>query len=171
MGRIIKSIDFLNNWVGRIVSLALIPLILIVVVEVIRRYGFNSPSAWSFEISRFIFGGYIALGGGYTFLHKGHVAMDLVYTRLSLNMRAALDMCTSIFFFLFCGTFFVEMWKISSEAFENQQRVGTGAGYDPYIWPIYATLCVGGFLLLIQGVAELAKNMLIITRRGKETES
>jgi TRAP-type mannitol/chloroaromatic compound transport system permease small subunit len=162
---LLRSIDALNDRVGKAVSLVMAPMIAIVVFEVACRYGFNAPTEWSFEVSKFIFGGYIALGGAYTLLHGGHVNMDIVYNRLSPRKKAIVDVITATLFFLFCGVFFWEILKVTWEAILTGQKVGSGAGFDPQVWPIFITICIGALLILLQGTAGFIRNLRTVLRR------
>jgi TRAP-type mannitol/chloroaromatic compound transport system permease small subunit len=134
-------------------------MIAIVVFEVVCRYVFNAPTEWSFEVSKFVFGGYIALGGAYTLIHGGHVNMDIVYNRLSPRKKAIVDVITATLFFLFCGVFFWETLKVTWEAILTGQKVGTGAGFDPQVWPIFVAICIGALLILLQGTAGFIRNL------------
>lgn len=60
--RLLSSIDQLNEWVGRKVSLLLYVLAFLVAIEVIARYVFNRPSIWAFEAELFIFWGCLHAG-------------------------------------------------------------------------------------------------------------
>ena len=86
---IIGGIDTLNEWVGRIVAWAIVPLCLMVVYEVVVRklgtdptlYGAEvwrmitgsseesliqpAPTLWVYDVSRMIYGAMFMLGAGY----------------------------------------------------------------------------------------------------------
>jgi len=118
-------------------------------------------------MSKFIFGGYIALGGAYTLLHRGHVNMDIIYNRFSSRRKAIIDVMTAAFFYLFSGVFFWETLKVSWEAIWSGEKVGTGAGFDPQIWPIFVTICFGAFMILLQGTVGFIRNLKIAIKGGK----
>src|SRR3546814_8437200 len=82
------------------------PMLAVMIWEIVLRYFFNSPSLWAYDISLFIYGGYIALGGAYTYLAGGHVNVDIIWGLLSPRGRAVLDILTSGFAFLFLGVLF-----------------------------------------------------------------
>jgi len=97
MVNVLSTAENINHWAGQIT-----------LYLVVLRYIFNSPTIWAFEVSNFLFGGIIILGGGYLLLHKGHVSVDIIYNRLSVRGKAILDLCTAPLFFLFVG---VLMWQ------------------------------------------------------------
>ena len=93
--------DWLNAKFAWIVAFLIVPMLCIMIWEIVLRYFFNAPSLWAYEISLFLYGGYIALGGAYTHLTGGHVNVDIIWVRLSPRRRALLDILTSGFAFLF----------------------------------------------------------------------
>ena len=73
MYRIIRIIDIINEWSGKIFSWLFLPLTFIVVSEVIMRYIFNDPIIGVWDISGIIQALIVVFGGGYAMLHKSHV--------------------------------------------------------------------------------------------------
>lgn len=63
---------------GRLVSLLILPLIVIIVYSSLRSYLFKDPPIWSFELSLFLFGSFFMLGAAYCHLEKKHVAVDVL---------------------------------------------------------------------------------------------
>src|SRR3546814_16332163 len=111
------------------------------VCEVVRRYFFKSPSLWAYDIALFCYGGYIALGGAYTYLAVGHVKVYIIWGQLSPRGRAVLDILTSGFAFLFLGVLF---W-VSLEITINSWTIGetTMSHWQPLYYPLRPTLQVG----------------------------
>src|SRR3546814_4778194 len=93
--------------------------------EVVLRYVFQAPTTWGNELITFIFAGYILLGGGYTLLHRDHVAMDIVYARLSRRTQAILDVLTAGFVILYCWILLRETGTMAYEALETGQRASS----------------------------------------------
>ena len=98
--------DWLNAKFAWVIALLIVPMLCIMIWEIVLRYFFNAPSLWAYEVSLFLYGGYIALGGAYTHLIGGHVNVDIIWIRLSIRKRALLDVVTSGFAFLFLGVMF-----------------------------------------------------------------
>src|SRR4030043_53496 len=97
---ILRIADVTNEWVGRVGSFLFLPLILFITFEVVMRYVFRSPTIWVHETSEYLLVILAMLGGGYTFLHKGHVSVDIIYSRLSVRRRAILDLIITAPFML-----------------------------------------------------------------------
>ena len=81
-------IDFLNEWVGRGVSWVTLGLVLVVFVDVVMRYLFNTSFVFTQELEWHLFGVMFLLGAGYTLLQDGHVRVDVLYQRFSPRTRA-----------------------------------------------------------------------------------
>ena len=80
---LLRAIDQLNEWTGRILALSIFPMFLLVLSEVIRRYFFNAPTVWGTEMTQLIFGAYVILSGGHILKSNGHVNVDILYARLA----------------------------------------------------------------------------------------
>lgn len=162
--RVIESFlrftDWLNAKFGWIVAFLMCPMILIMIWEIVMRYFFNRPSLWAYEISLFLYGGYVVLGGAYTHLAGGHVNVDIVWGRLSARGRAVLDILTSGFALLFLGVLFWESLKITI----NSWAIGetTMTHWQPPYYPLRTTVPVGCFLFLLQVLAKLIRDVLTV---------
>ena len=149
--RFIRLVDNLNDWVGRIFSLLVVGMMLVLVWEIVLRYVFDAPTKWAHETSQFFFGGFFLLGGGYLLRWRGHVNVEIIYRRFSLRRRAILDLLTWALFFLFCG---VLVWKTAGSAWVSVQRMEYSIStWGPPVWPIKLVIPIAAFLMLIQGLA------------------
>ena len=94
-------VDSLNKRLGFGIALLLYPLALVMLVEVITRHVFNAPAQWTFMLTLFIFSYTTFLGAGWVLLHKGHVNVDILHSRLSPRWQAIVDSITAPFTFVF----------------------------------------------------------------------
>lgn len=155
----LRFTDWLNAKFAWIVAFLICPMLGIMICEIVLRYFSNSPSLWAYEISLFIYGAYIVLGGAYTHLAGGHVNADIVWGQLSLRGRALLDVLTSGFAFRFlCVPFWVAL-----QITINSWRIGetTMSHWKPIYYPLRTTLPVGCFLFLMQVIAKLIRDVMI----------
>jgi len=149
MVNVLSTAENINHWAGQI--------------TLYLRYIFNSPTIWAFEVSNFLFGGIIILGGGYLLLHKGHVSVDIIYNRLSVRGKAILDLCTAPLFFLFVGVLMwqgIDMFWTSLSRWEHSP--------SPALWPVKLLIPVGCGLMLIQLLVNFVKNIMIVRYYYKE---
>lgn len=162
---VVRFIDIGTEWVGRIAS----PLILLVMVfmflEVVLRYGFNRPTIWAWDISVQLAAAFALLGGAYTFLHHGHVRVDVLYNRFPPKVKAIAELSTLLLFFLFCV---VLLWQGGEMAWASLMvREVKVTILAPPLYPLKILLVVATFLLLLQGIASFIRNLSIVIT-GKE---
>jgi len=160
-------IDKLNDKVGKGVMFLIAALTLMVVFTVVMRYGLDAPTAWSFEAIGFVFGTYVILAGGYAILHHSHVAVDILYTRFSPRVKAALDVFTSLVFFCFAVAL---VWKGSQYAWHSVEiRQTTGSLWNPPVYPVKMMIPIGASLLLLQGIAKFIRDFMTVIGVGRGT--
>ncbi|MBU4353040.1 MAG: TRAP transporter small permease subunit [Nanoarchaeota archaeon] len=168
MQKIVRISNFLNavsELTGKTVSLLLIPMCLLLVYEVIARYGFNNPTIFSHELSTFLFGGIGVLGGAYAHYHKAHVNLDIFYGRWSPRTRAIMDIISSPLFFFFLV---ILIWRGAEMAHDSLVlNEHTSTPWGPPLFPLKLTIPLASILLLFQGIAKLCMDILFVIH-GKE---
>ena len=162
----LRYTDFVNAKFGWFVAFLMVPIIAIMVYEIIMRYFFSASSLWAYEITLFMYGSYIALGGAYTLLVRGHVNVDVIWGRFSPRGRAILDLCTVGLVFLYLGVLFKESLEAAMESWAIMETTMTH--WSPPYYPLRTSLPVACFLFLLQVLAKFIRDLhLAIT--GKET--
>lgn len=109
--RFLVFVEALSLWSGRLAAWLTLAAVLILTVEVVRRYFFNAPTQWAHEVSTLLFGLLYAFTGAYALKEKAHVGVDVFYARLSPKGRAWVNLLGFVFLALFCGTLLVYGWK------------------------------------------------------------
>lgn len=162
LSRVLNAIDSITKWSGQGLSFMVYAGIAILFIEVVLRYGFGHPTIWAHGYSQRIFGSYFILIGTYTLLNKGHVRMDLLYNRVSLRRRLALDFGITVLVGMWCA---ILMWKGSLFFWSSfsVREVDEMVLAQP-IYPIKLLIPIGGFLLLIQWLADLVRSTIIAIR-------
>ena len=162
----LSVIDKINEWAGRLTSFLIIPLIAFMVWGVTLRYVFDAPVIWADEMSLFIFGGYIMLGGGYTLLHDAHVNVPILHSHLHSRARATVDLITSILFYCVCA---VLLWKGIDMAWSSlKQLEHSFSVWGPPVYPVKLTIPIGAFLLLLQGITKFTRDFMTMAGHNKE---
>ena len=85
---IIKFIQFISEWSGRIFSVTILVLLVFSCYEVFTRRVLHSPTIWTHEILSYFFCASVMLLMGHTQLHKGHANVDILYARFSPKTQA-----------------------------------------------------------------------------------
>lgn len=75
----VRTIDRLNDAIGRGVAWLTLAMVLITFLVVVLRYVFSLGWVWMQESYVWLHGIVFMLGAGYTLLHDGHVRVDIFY--------------------------------------------------------------------------------------------
>jgi len=138
-----------------------------VVVEVFKRYALNAPTAWIFDASNMMYGTLFMMGGAYTLCQDGHVRGDFFYGSAKPRTQAWLDLVLYITFFIpgvialtWAGwNYAADSWAIHEQTFNA----------DPLpLYPFKSVIPVAGFIVLMQGLAEIFRCIVCI-RTGEWT--
>ena len=129
--------------------------------EIINRSWFQPP-LWTQEMAQYTMVGYFVLGGAYSLILGANVRMDLLYARWSVRKQAAVDCITVFGLIIFLGVLLWGGIDSTIYAFEVGERSRTA--WRPYMAPIKIVICTGTFLMLLQSIAFLIRD--IATLRG-----
>ncbi|MCS6867538.1 TRAP transporter small permease subunit, partial [Thermus sp.] len=80
--RLVGLVEAISLWSGRLAAWLTLAAVLILTVEVVRRYFFNAPTQWAHEVSTLLFGLLYVLTGAYALRERAHVGVDVFYARL-----------------------------------------------------------------------------------------
>jgi TRAP-type mannitol/chloroaromatic compound transport system permease small subunit len=163
----LHKVDAISTWVGKAFAWLIVVLMLLVVVEVFKRYALNAPTAWVFDASNMLYGALFMMGGAYTLAHDGHVRGDFLYGNFPPRKQATIDLILYVVFFLpgiaaltWAGwTFFSESLAINEQTFNA----------DPLpVYPFKFMIPFAGALVLLQGVAEIVR-CIVCLKTGEWT--
>lgn len=151
------ALQYVNRFVTMAIGLFVVIASLLVVFEVVMRYGLKSPTLWSAELVTYLCGALYVLAGTYTESHDGHVRMDVFYGRFPPRARAAADLISALCLIAFCGAIAWAAAEWTWDAIAN--RLTSGSVWDPPIAPIRLAMLLGAVLLLLYGVANLVASV------------
>jgi TRAP-type mannitol/chloroaromatic compound transport system permease small subunit len=167
--RIVRAIDRFTDTTGTWIAWLNIPLVLAVSYEVVARYGFNSPTIWSYDVTFMLYATIFMLGAAYA-LHKGaHIRTDFFFEKWSIRTRGVIDSVAYIVFFFPALAVFLyvsgaEGWY-SFEIGETSEQ----SPWRPILWPFKMVVPLTCLLLMIQGASETIKSVYA-ARMGIELE-
>ena len=127
------------------------------------RYLFNSGSIAIQELELHLFSIILLLGSAYTLKHDEHVRLDIFYSSKLINdkVRIWLDVLGTLLILLpFCLLIIISAWPFVTQAYIHNE-ISPDPGGLPARWLIKAAIPLGFFFLLIQGIAEALKKLLI----------
>lgn len=154
---IVSRIDILNNWAGRITCLMLLPVIFAMVYEVVARKLFVAPTDWAYDTSRMLSGAMFMLGAGYALMRGVHIRADFLYRNWRGETQALVDALLYLFFYFPAMLFFFWVtFEYSLKTWTRWELTMDSALMAP-LAPMRTAMPVGIVLLILQGVAELAR--------------
>jgi TRAP-type mannitol/chloroaromatic compound transport system permease small subunit len=155
----VRTIDRFAELCGVVVAWLMVPLMAAVVYEVVARYAFNAPTAWSFDVSYMLYGAMFMLGAAYALRIGAHIRTDFFWERWSLRTRGVIDTVAYVaFFFPGIALFFWVGWGEAWYAWEIAE-VSEQTPWRPLLWPLKACIPLAAALLLLQGLSELTKSL------------
>lgn len=165
MKTFLSVIDQLSDWSGKIFSFLWIAVIIVIVLEVVLRYGFNAPTKYAHELTAFLCAVVYILGGAYTLYLRGHVSVDIFYNRFSPRGRALLDVITFPTFIIYI---IILLWSGFDRAW-GATIIGetSGSPWNPPIYPVLLTIPLGALLIFLQGLAKFIRDFTVVIK-GKE---
>lgn len=169
--RIARGIDRLNGWIGGAVAWLTVAMVLIGAFNAIARYSGRflgvslSSNAW-IELQWYLFSIIFLLGAGWVLREDGHVRVDVIFARLSARAQAWINILgITLLLVPFC---LFTLW-VSWPSVRNSWLIREGSP-DPGglpRWPLKPLILVCFALLLLQGIAELIRQV----RRLREPDA
>jgi TRAP-type mannitol/chloroaromatic compound transport system permease small subunit len=160
--KLMFAVDHISTFVGKGAGWLIIVLMVMVCIDVFRRYVLNAPSAWIGELSVMAYGAVIMLSGAYTLAQNGHVRGDFLYGSMKPRTQATLDLILYIVFFLpgivalcYAGyKFAADSWRIG----EHTTQIANG----PPIYHFKSLIPIAGGLLILQGFVEILRCVICL---------
>src|SRR3982750_1035184 len=95
----LHAVDGISTWVGKAAAWLIMVLMIVVCVEVFKRYILNAPTAWIFDLDNMLYGTLFMMCGAYTLSQDGHVRGDFLYSSMKPRTQAAFDLTLYFLFF------------------------------------------------------------------------
>lgn len=182
----VRAVDGFNRGLGKIIMWGVFVMAAILLWSSISKTFFN-PSLWTLEVAQFAMVAYYVLGGPYSIQMGSNVRMDLFYAEWSVKKKAWFDAFTVLLLiFYLCVLLYGALNSTAySLGYFGKDSIGfwwdlvvtfvTGGpdaaaeklGYiersptawRPYLWPVKFIMLFGFFLMLLQTVSELLKDI------------
>jgi TRAP-type mannitol/chloroaromatic compound transport system permease small subunit len=161
----IKFIDTFIEWTGKTSSWLVLGLVLLICYDVAMRYLFQQGSVALQELEWHLFALIFLLCSAYTLKHDEHVRVDIIYQShfMSDKKRALVNIFGTLFLLLpFCILILTSSWPFVENAFYYNEGSPDPGGL-PYRFLLKGSLLVAFGLLILQALADLARNILTIS--------
>ena len=186
MAGYVRVVDAVNYRLGRIMMYGVYVMMAILLWSSISKT-FFLPSEWTLEMAQFAMVAYYIMGGPYSIQLGSNVRMDLFYGSWSVRRKAWFDSFTVLFLIFYLGVllyggigstaYSLGHWGDEPVGFFGQivgsfmtggpdaaaEVIGrterSPTAWRPYLWPIKVLMCIGIFLMLLQAISELFKDI------------
>ena len=134
----------------------------VVIVVVVGRYFFEIGSVALQELTTYLHATIFMLGIAYTLKHDGHVRVDIFYRNFSNRSQALINIIGGLVFILpisvFVGLssweYVVASWSVMETSTENNGL--------QFVYLLKTVMLIMPFLLVIQGLITVTKNLLAL---------
>ena len=187
----VRYVDAMNHRLGRIMMYGIFVMVGVMMWSSVSKT-FFIPARWTLETAQFALVAYYLLGGPYSIQLGANVRMDLFYGSWSPRQKAWMDVFTVwflifylvvmlygaigstayslghfgdkpfVFFRDLIYTFFTSGPEAAGKLLGFIERSPTS--WRPYLWPVKVIATIGIFLMLLQAISELIKD--VATVRG-----
>ena len=162
-----RAIDRLNAFVGKYSIWLIFAATFISAANAIVRKAFDTSSNAFLEVQWYLFAWSFLIAAGYTLLHREHVRIDVVNSRLSKKAQVWIDIIGFAFFLTpLCLTILWLSMPVVIQMYQSGEVSGNPGGLIR--WPVWAAIPVGISLLLLQGISELIKRIAFLTGDGPD---
>ncbi len=182
----VRIVERINYRIGRIIMYGIFFMIGVLLWSSISKT-FFLPSLWTLEIAQFAMVAYYILGGPYSIQLGSNVRMDLFYHEWTDRRKAQVDAITVLLLIFYLGVLLqgaassnaYSLGHFGNEPFTFLKDVVVGfvtggfggvqevtgflerspTAWRPYLWPIKTVMIIGIFLMLLQAICELVKDI------------
>lgn len=163
MQKIVRYIDRMNDVIGRSISWLTLLMVIITFLVVVLRYVFSSGWIAMQESIIYMHSIVFMLGVAFTLKQNGHVRVDIFYERMGPRSRAWVDLLGAIFLLIpFCLFIILISWNYVSLSWSLLEG-SRDAGGLPAVFLLKTTIPVMAMLLMLQGVAQGLRSILLLT--------
>lgn len=162
MTTFVRVVDRFNYLIGRVMMYGIFALMGVLMWSTISKQAFIIPSFWTLEVAQYILVAYYLLGGAYSIQLGANVRMDLFYSEWSVRKKAWVDSITVLVLIFYLGVMLYGGIESTQYAIKYQEH--SPSMWRPLMWPIKSMMCLGIFMMLLQAISELFKD--IATLKG-----
>jgi len=160
--KFLHTIDGISTWVGKAAAWLIIGLMLVVCIEVFKRYILNAPTAWIFDLDNMLYGTLFMLCGAYTLAQNAHVRGDFLYSSMKPRTQAALDLVLYVVFFI--PGILALIWAGYSYAGDSWRILehSTVTSDGPPVYHFKSMIPIAGVFVMLQGIAEIVRSAVCL---------
>ena len=167
---LIRIINLINRVIGETVSWLTLLMVLVTVLVVVLRYGFNIGFIWMQESVRFMYSAVFLLCAGYTLFKDKHVRVDVLYLGLSERKKALVDLIGSIFLLLpVCFVIFYYSWSYVLNSWEQLEGSIEERGLH-LVFLMKTFIWLFAILVSMQSLATIINSLIILKNNKRNND-
>lgn len=155
------------EWTGRTLAWAVLAMVVLMLVVVVARHGFDAGWIALQESVTWLHGLVVMLGLAYTLQHDAHVRVDVLYRHAAPRTRAWVDLIGCVFLLLpLCGFIVWSSWPYVLDSW----RLGEAsreAGGLPGLYLLKTAIPAAAALLALRGILLATAAIKSIREYGK----
>ena len=169
--KLARGIDHLTEWTGRTIAWLTVFMMLLTCTVVVMRYFLETGSIALQESITYMHALVFLMGAAYTLKHGGHVRVDILYQKFGAKGQALVDALGGILFLVpVCLLIILFSWDYVANSWAVYESSKEAQGL-PWVYLLKTLLIVMPVTLLLQGIAEIIKNLLFFFGLGGEHSS
>lgn len=169
--KIVNLIDLISEKIGRGVGWLTTLMVLLVFYDTVMRYAFNKGNVALQELEWHLFAVVFLVGAAYTLKQGGHVRVDILFIRFSEKTKAWVDLIgTLVFLIPFSLIVIYSTQKFIGNSWAVKE-ISPDPGGLPMRYLLKAMIPTGFVLLIIQGISEAGKSLLVILGHKRKGEN
>ncbi len=171
MVKAINCLDGLSECIGRTISWLTLAMVVVTFVVVVLRYVFEIGNIQLQESVIYMHSFVFLLAAGYTLKHDGHVRVDIFYRPLGERGKAIINIIgTLLLLFPVTGFIFWISWDYVAFSWKTLEGSQEAGGIEA-LFILKTSLLVMPVLMILQGLAELMRSLLVLTGDGHLLET
>lgn len=148
-GSIIDALAEANGrvamWLARIAAVALAVIAAVTFGDVVGRYFFHAPFAFTVELTQMAMALVVYFGVGLVTHQDAHISADVVTLRLPPRLRALFALVTNLMALAFLA---VVVWRLWLQAAFLHDKGDTTMVWQVPLWPVAFAVAAGSMFLL-----------------------
>ena len=162
-----RAVDGLNAFLGKYVIWLIFAATAVSAINALVRKIFGVSSNAFLEAQWYLFAWSFLVASGLTLLHREHVRIDVVNSRLPKRVQVWIDILGfALFLTPLCLVVLVLSWPLVIQMYQTGEMSGNPGGLIR--WPVWVALPVGFTLLMLQGWSELIKRIAFLRGQGPD---
>jgi len=164
LSSIVRSVDALNERLGRLVSWLALFMVLVQFVVVLMRYVYGLGWIWMQESIIYMHAIVFLAAAGYTLVHDGHVRVDIFYGGMSERGKAIVDLIGGLIFLLpMCAMITWASWGFVSRAWGILEGSPEGDNGIPGVFILKSMILIYCMFVALQGLVMIARSVLTLS--------